>query len=263
MTDAYDDRDVPARQGSRQPQQSSSQGVMDALQSLESDELARYCRSASIEGAIAQTFSLELNRSQKLWASKGSLISYDKGIDWNLEVPGGAGKAVSRMLSGESLSLTRVTAQADGAQCTLGSNKPGKLVTWDLSRGAIKCTKGAFVAALGDVDIDVTVAKRAGAALFGGAGLFMQRLSGEGIAVLHGSGDFIEHQLDHGETMLVSTGNLACFSDSVSYDVTGVGGCGKMIFGSEGMFMTEVSGPGWVMLQSLKDKPQQAETSSD
>ena len=28
-----------------------------------------------------------------------------------------------------------------------------------------------------------------------------------------------------------------------------------MLFGGEGMFMTELTGPGWVMLQSLKKVP--------
>jgi uncharacterized protein (AIM24 family) len=115
------------------------------------------------------------------------------------------------------------------------------------------------LAALGDVDIEVTVARSAGAALFGGAGLFMQKLSGTGIVLIHGAGDFIEKQLAPGEKLLVSTGNLAVFSADVNYNVRSVGGCLKSIFGGEGLFMTEMSGPGWVMLQSLKKLPVQAQ----
>jgi uncharacterized protein (AIM24 family) len=230
---------------------------MEALESLEREELARYCRSISIDGVIAQHVSLTLDRGQTLWAARGSLLGYDEGIDWTLKVPGGAGKAVSRMMSGESASLTHVESQREGASVVIGANRPGQLVTWDLSRGPIVCTSGAFVAALGDVDIDVTTARSAGAALFGGAGLFMQRLSGDGIAILHGSGDFIEKQLGPGENFLVSTGNLAVFSGDVDYNVRTVGGCLKSIFGGEGIFMTEMTGPGWVMLQSLKELPAQ------
>jgi uncharacterized protein (AIM24 family) len=124
-----------------------------------------------------------------------------------------------------------------------------------LRRGPIICTRGAFVAAVGEVDISVTVARSAGAALFGGAGLFLQRLSGTGVVFVHGSGDFIERQLGPGEKLLVSTGHLAVFSASVSYDIRGVGGCWKMLFGGEVLFMTELTGPGWVMLQSLKETP--------
>lgn len=226
--------------------------VLNALMSLETDELSHYCRSIAIEGVIAQTVHIQLNRGQSMWASSGSLLAYDPGIDWSLRVPGGAGKALGRMMSGEGAALTHVTARQDGAGVVLSANQPGRLATWDLSRGGIVCTSGSFVGALGGVDIDVTVARSAGAAFFGGAGLFLQRLSGSGIAIVHGAGDFVEKRLAPGERLLVSTGNLALFSADVSYGVRGVGGCRKTLFGGEGLFMTELTGPGWVMLQSLK-----------
>jgi uncharacterized protein (AIM24 family) len=231
--------------------------VLDTLVSLEK-RLEEYCEVASIEGVIAQSARLQLKRGQNLWVSRGGLLAYSEGIDWQLRIPGDAGKALGRMLAGEGLALTYVTAQRKGAEVLLSANKPGKLVTWDLSRGPIICTRGAFVAAVGQVDISVTMARSAGAAFFGGAGLFLQRLSGRGVAFVHGSGDFIERQLAPGEKLLVSTGHLAVFSASVGYDIRGVGGCRKMLFGGEGLFMTELTGPGWVMLQSLKETPVKA-----
>ncbi len=229
--------------------------VLDALHNLEEEELRRYCRSISIDGVIAQTVHIGLDRGQTLWCSRGSLLAYDPAIDWSLKIPGGATKAVSRMMSGEGVTLTYVESRADGASLTLAANQPGRLATWDLDRGPIVCTSGSFVAALGDVDIDVTIARSAGAALFGGAGLFLQRLSGTGIAIVHGAGDFVERQLAAGESVLVSTGNLALFSGDIDYGIRGVGGCGKMVFGGEGVFVTELKGPGWVMMQSLKKLP--------
>ena len=252
-----------ARTGKQPSGEADGGSVMDSLEALETEELSRYCRKISVEGTIAQSASLTLDRGQSLWAARGSLLGYSPGIDWQLKVPGGAGKAVSRMLSGEAASLTYVEAKQDGASVMIGANQPGQLVTWDLSRGPIVCSTGAFVGALGDVDIDVEIVGKAGTALFGGAGLFMQRLSGDGIAIIHGSGDFIERQLAAGEKLLVSTGNLAVFSAQVDYDVRRTGGCLKSIFGSEGFFMTEMTGPGWVMLQSLKKLPDQAEEDSE
>lgn len=238
--------------GQLERESTSEDTVLDQFKQLERDELIKYCKSISVDGVVAQTATLQFEPGQSMWTSKGTLIAYNEGIDWELKVPGGAGKAVSRALSGEGISLVRTTARAPGAEATIGSNQPGKLVTWDLSQGPITCTRGAFVGALGDVDIDVTTAKKAGAAFFGGAGLFLQKLSGDGIAIIHGSGDFLERRLDAGESILVSTGNLACFSSGVDYDIQSVGGCLKMIFGQEGMFMTKLTGPGWVMMQSLK-----------
>ncbi len=229
--------------------------ILNALEHLERDKLAEFCQDITIDGVIAQSATITLNRGQTLWSSRGSLMAYSDGIDWSLKVPGGAGKAIGRALSGEGLSLTYVEASRDGAEAVISANQSGKIVTWDLTRGPIVCTSGAFVAALGDVDISVTTARSAGAMFFGGSGLFMQRLSGRGVALIHGAGDFIERQLAPGEKLLVSTGNLAVFSAEVNYDVRSVGGCMKSIFGGEGLFMTEMTGPGWVMLQSLKKLP--------
>ena len=55
-----------------------------------------------------------------------------------------------------------------------------------------------------------------------------------------------------GEELLVSTGNLAAFSSGIDYDIRGEGGCRRMIFGGEGLFMTNLRGPGRVLLQTLK-----------
>ena len=46
-------------------------------------------------------------------------MSYTEDVEWQLKIPGGAGKAVGRMLSGEGVSLTHITAKRDGAKVVL------------------------------------------------------------------------------------------------------------------------------------------------
>ncbi|HMN96820.1 MAG TPA: AIM24 family protein [Phycisphaerales bacterium] len=207
----------------------------------------------TIGGSIAQYARLALDEGDTLWASRGALISYSAGIRWRLRVPGGIGGAVRRSFAGEGAALTYVECDGPNERIELGSTQPGHVDAWDLARGPIIATRGSFLAAWGPaVTIDVTIARRVGAALFGGAGLFLQRISGQGIALIHGSGDFIRHELAPGERLIVSSGNLAAFSSTVDYRIRGVGGCMKMLFGREGIFMTELVGPGSVLLQTLK-----------
>lgn len=205
--------------------------------------------SYQLHGNIAQTIELSLDEGQSMWASKGALICYDDSIEWSLEIPG---NSLSRMLSGEGLTMTRVTAKRSGAKVVLGANDTGKIAAWDLSWGPVTCTPGAFLAAVGGVQIDVTAARRAGAAFFGGAGLLLQKISGRGLVFIHGKGDFIQRDLAAGERLLVSTGNLAAYGSEVDYGVVGVGGLFKMLFAREGVFMTQLTGPGRVLLQTLK-----------
>jgi uncharacterized protein (AIM24 family) len=171
-----------------------------------------------------------------------------------LKVPGGLGGAIKRSLAGEGIALTYVQSYHDNQRLVLAANAPGHIAVWDLpTAGAVLATRGAFLAAWGtNLDITATVAKRAGAAIFGGAGLFLQKVSGVGKVLVHGSGDFLEQDLAIGEEILVSTGNLAAFSESVDYNIRGVGGLKKIVFGREGIFMTKLTGPGKIMLQSLK-----------
>lgn len=205
-----------------------------------------------ITGEIAQHVRLDFDSGEAVWASNGSLMAYSRGMQWNLRIPGGVGGAVKRSLSGEGISLTHISTNQANQHAYLVSNEPGHITTWDLSDGPVLTTRGSFLAAWGNIDINVTMAKRAGAAFFGGAGLFLQRITGEGTVLVHGSGDFEERFLASGEDILVSTGNLAAFSDQVDYTIEGVGGIRKALFSGEGLFMTRLSGPGRVLMQSLK-----------
>ena len=208
-----------------------------------------------IEGEIAQSVRMTLLKDEKVWASRGSLVSLDHGVKWKLEVPGGASAAIGRAFAGEGLSLTRIWAEKKGCEVVLGAGQPGKIAAWPLDRGAILCTRGSFLAARGDVDIRATVAKRAGAALFGGAGLILQKVSGKGVAFVHGAGDFVARDLKRGESIEVSTGNLAAFQESVDYSIVSVAGCRNMLFGGEGLFMAKLTGPGIVYIQTLRRAP--------
>jgi uncharacterized protein (TIGR00266 family) len=207
----------------------------------------------TIKGELAQIVKLQFRADETCWGSKGSLLSFDPYIDWSLKVPGGMGGAARRLMSGEGIALTFIEAKRDNQEVILAANEPGKMIDWDLKDGAVVTTRGSFVAAFGEhIDIDVMIAKRAGAAFFGGAGLFLQKVSGQGNVIIHGAGDFIDRYLEKDESILVSTGNLAAFSDEIDYDIQRVAGLRRMLFSGEGLFMTKLTGPGRVLLQSLK-----------
>ena len=207
-----------------------------------------------IHGQLAHYLRLTFDQGETCWAGKGAIMSYGDGITWGLRVPGGVGGAARRMLSGEGLGLAHVQAERSGVSASFASNRPGTVSIWNLADCPLLTTRGSFLAAWGDVDISVTVARRAGAALFGGAGLFLQRLSGQGMVAIHAAGDLDQRRLASGETLTVSTGHLAAFDDGIDYDIEYVGGLRKALFSGEGVFMTRLRGPGEVLLQTLKRK---------
>lgn len=203
----------------------------------------------NVYGNIAQYSRLDFNAGEQAWVSRGSIMGYSPGMNWKLRVPGGITGAARRSLSGEGIALAFMEATGDNQYALLAANAPGYIFEWDLQDGPVLTTRGAFLAAWGEkIDINVTIARRAGAALFGGAGLLLQQVSGIGTVLIHASGDYSDFQLGNGEQILVSTGNLAALSKSVDYNIKRVGGVRKILFGKEGLFMTSMSGPGRVIL---------------
>lgn len=79
----------------------------------------------------------------------------------------------------------------------------------------------------------------------------MQRLSGNGMAFAEIDGELVEYVLAPGQQILVDTGNVAGFEPSVSIDIQQVSGVKNVFFGGEGLFLTVLTGPGKIWLQTM------------
>ncbi|MFW6072405.1 MAG: AIM24 family protein, partial [Thermoplasmatota archaeon] len=84
-----------------------------------------------------------------------------------------------------------------------------------------------------------------------GEGFILQNLSGSGKAFIHITGDMMTKDLKEGQVLRVSTGNVAVFEDTVSYDIQRTGGVKSSLLSGEGIFMTTLRGPGKIWLQSM------------
>lgn len=159
-----------------------------------------------------------------------------------------------RMLTGESLFLTTFTNVARGREkVAFASPYPGKILPFHLDElgGEVICQKDAFLCGARGVTVQIAFQKKIGTALFGGEGFIMQRLSGDGIVMIHAGGTLMHRLLQPGETLRLDTGCLVALSPSVHYDIQFVGGVKNTLFGGEGLFMATVTGPGPIWLQSL------------
>ena len=99
--------------------------------------------------------------------------------------------------------------------------------------------------------MNIEFVKKIGAGFFAGEGFILERLTGPGIALIHGGGDFVEFVLKPGETIQIDTGCVVGFDASVTYDVQLAGGIKTMMFGGEGLFLATLTGPGRAIVQSL------------
>jgi uncharacterized protein (TIGR00266 family) len=158
-----------------------------------------------------------------------------------------------RVLTGESIFLTHFTNIGNGKkEVAFAAPYPGSIIPIDLKEvnGEILCQKDAFLCAAMGTNVSIAFNKRIGAGFFGGEGFILQKLRGNGLAFLHAGGTVVKKKLNN-ETLLIDTGCIVAFTNTLDYNIEKAGNLKSMIFGGEGLFLATVKGTGTVYLQSL------------
>ncbi|MEL6104519.1 MAG: AIM24 family protein [Planctomycetota bacterium] len=215
-------------------------------------------------GHETQYVEITLDPGEQTIAEAGALMYMTDGIematvfgDPSKQDSSLFGKVISagkRALTGESLFMTTFTNQSPRqAKVAFGAPHPGRMVPLHLDQlgGEIVCQKDAFLCGARGITVDIAFQKKIGAGLFGGEGFIMQRLKGDGIAIIHAGGTMMYRELEPGEMLKLDTGCLMAMGPTVNYDIQFVGGLKNAFFGGEGLFLATVRGPGPVWLQSL------------
>ena len=203
-----------------------------------------------IIGQTVPAVEILMNAGESMFSQSGGMIWQSEGIEMTTNARGGLAKSLGRMLTGESIFMANYTAQRDNASIAFGSTVPGCVVPVDVSQMPLICQKGAFLCAQQTVNLEVTLTKKFSAGFFGGEGFVLQKLSGSGMAFLEVDGDMVERTLGQGEVLLVDTGNVVAFDQTVGYEIQTVKGLGNILFGGEGLFLTKLTGPGKIILQT-------------
>jgi uncharacterized protein (TIGR00266 family) len=204
-----------------------------------------------ISGDNLQVANISLGKDTIVNAEAGAMVYKSGNITIDTETKG-VGKALKRVLTGESLFLTKFKSIGGAGLAGFAGKFPGKIKAFKLKKGEfIIAEKGAYLCSDTSIDIDVKTIKKIGAALFGGEGIFLQKISGPGDVLLHAAGDLIEYNLKKGERLDVDTSHLVAFEPTVDYDIRRVGGIKTTVFGGEGIFLAQMTGPGKVILQSM------------
>ena len=205
----------------------------------------------SIEGGTLPAVVIQLELGETIISESGGRTWSRGPITSAAKAEGGVGKAIGRMFSGESLFMSRYTAQGP-AEIGFSSSFPGQIVAWQLQPGeSIVCQKSAFLCATQGVELAVHFQKKLGVGLVGGEGFIMQRVTGPGTVFLEIDGFSKEYDLQPGETLVCDTGVLAIMSATCQMDIQMVKGIKNALFGGEGLFDTVVTGPGKVYLQTM------------
>lgn len=204
-----------------------------------------------IFGGNLPAVSIRLDPGESIYTQSGGMTWMDNGITMTTNMQGGFMKGLGRMFSGESLFMATYMSNAPDQEIVIASSFPGSIAAIELSGRAIIAQKSAFLAAQPSVVLSAYVTRGVGAGFFGGEGFIMQKLLGNGTVFIEIDGSLVERVLAPGQTIKVDTGNVAAFEEGVNYQAEMVKGFKNILFGGEGLFLTTLTGPGRVWLQTM------------
>lgn len=203
-----------------------------------------------ILGSIVPAVECMLHANEEMYTQSGGMMSFSGDITYKTNLKGGVGKALMRRFISESAFMTSYTAGQRGGIVTFAMTTPGTIKSIDLAGKKMICQKTAFLCAESNVLADVMITKKIRAGLFGGEGIILQLLHGQGKVFLEIAGDTISYKLDQHEKIYVNIGNIVAFSDTVDFDVSFLKKVSTLVFGGEGSFLAVLTGPGDVILQT-------------
>ena len=206
----------------------------------------------SIEGGNLPVVICELDAGEQMITEGGAMSWMSANMQMETTTNGGVGKALGRMFSGERIFQNIYTAQGGPGMIAFASSFPGSIRAYDIAPGQdMIFQKKSFLAAERGIELSVHFNKKVGAGFFGGEGFILQRVSGQGTVFAEFDGHVIEYNLQPGQRILVDTGHVAAMDATCNIDIQTVKGAKNILFGGEGLFITEITGPGRLWLQTM------------
>lgn len=202
--------------------------------------------SYQVEGAPSDILELVLNPGDRILSEPGTLVFMDDAIEMSIQSRGGGG--FTRFLAGGKFFVVDYTNKGSKpARLALGTEFPSRIVPLKLEDHGEKLYGKihSFLASSSDVRLDAKVE------FVRGSVFILESIEGKGTVFLTGSGNIVAKTLQKGEVIRASRGALVALDNTVTYQTVFVqGGLSTVLLGGQGLFLTKLTGPGTVWLDS-------------
>lgn len=196
-----------------------------------------------------------LGYKEVLRVESGAMATMSDAIQVKADT--GPGNIISGLmrkgLGGESLFMGRYQAEVEGAWVAVTPKLPGDIVDIDLNHNSpgIVAEAGSLLALSDGIDVDVRWAGVRKIVLREGATMLhiTAEQNRKGKVLLCTYGGFIRHYLQPDQRIIVDTGHLVAYEDTVSIRVGTLGGAVTAALSGEGL-VASLTGPGAVYVQS-------------
>jgi len=160
--------------------------------------------------------------------------------------------ALGRALSGGGLFMTEYSVGSGNGLIAFSAKVPGQIVEVDVQPGhGFMIHRDGFLCATAGVELAIGFQKSLGAGIFGGNGFVLQQHRGTCTAWVELGGEVVIYDLQPGESLQVHPGHIGMFEETINFDMRFMPGITNALFGSNGLFIAHLTGPGKVWLQTL------------
>ncbi|MBA3727469.1 MAG: TIGR00266 family protein [Armatimonadetes bacterium] len=227
-------------------------GGYGAAQGIHIDEDSRgQGRGYNYEILHQPSFSLaviKLQAEQSIQAEAGAMVSMSANIELQSQMKGGLFGAIKRAAGGESAFVSTFTARGGPGEVTFAPGAPGDIAAIEMSNQSFFVQSSSYLA--GDSSLNVDTKWGGAKSFFGGEGLFVLLVQGQGLLLVSSFGAIHRKRLGPGERYVVDTGHLVAWEGTTQYTLRkAAAGFFRSMMSGEGI-VAEFSGPGELLIQT-------------
>ena len=191
---------------------------------------------------------LQLQAEQSIMAEAGAMVSMSANIELQSQMKGGLLGALKRAAGGESAFVSTFTARGGPGEVTLAPGTPGDIAAIELTNQTFFVQSSSYLA--GDASLNVDTKWGGAKSFFGGEGLFVLMVQGQGLLLVSSFGAIHRKTLGPGERYVVDTGHLVAWEGTTQYTLRkAAAGFFRSMVSGEGI-VAEFSGPGEILIQT-------------
>ena len=181
---------------------------------------------------------------EELVTEAGAMAWMDSNLEVETSTRGGLMSGVKRAIGGgESFFQNTYTAQGGPGTIGLAPGQPGDIQSYELDGGELLLERGAYLASTPGIETNADFQGLRG--LFN-EGLFILRVSGNGMLFFNAYGDIQEIEVDG--SYVVDNGHAVAWEPSLDYRLTRAGRIRSFLFSDQ--IIMEFNGQGRLWVQS-------------
>jgi len=191
---------------------------------------------------------IQLQAEQSIQAEAGAMVSMSANIELQAQMKGGILGAIKRAAGGESAFVSTFTARGAPGEVTFAPGAPGDIAAIELSNQSFFVQSSSYLA--GDASLVVDTKWGGAKSFFGGEGLFVLLVQGQGLLLVSSFGAIHRKKLQPGEHYVVDTGHLVAWEGTTQYTLRkAAAGFFRSLMSGEGI-VAEFTGPGELLIQT-------------